>query len=101
MKTNLELQKDVQNELKWESILIDSEIQITADEGDVTLTGTVDSLLKKMAVVDAVKQIAGVKSVINKVDVKSGKLADITKSTFGNEENILSNTEDRIKVSGA
>jgi hypothetical protein len=101
MKSNLELQKDVQEELKWESSLINTEIGISVEEGIITLTGVVDSLSKKQAAADAVKQVSGVKIVINKIEVKDGELADITKSTFGNFENILSNTENSIKTSGA
>jgi len=93
--------KDVQEELKWESSLINTEIGISVEEGIITLTGVVDSLSKKQAAADAVKQVSGVKIVINKIEVKDGELADITKSTFGNFENILSNTENSIKTSGA
>jgi len=101
MKTNLELQKDVQEELKWEPSLIDAEIRISTEDGIVTLTGIVNSLSKKQTASDVVKQVAGTKTVINKIEVKTGELSDITKSTFGNFENILSNTENSIKTSGA
>jgi osmotically-inducible protein OsmY len=97
MKSNLELQKDIHDELKKNLSLINTEIDISVDEGVVTLTGIVDSLLKKQAAVDATEKVAEVKTVINKIEVKTGKLTlaetDMTKSTFGNFENILSNTE--------
>ncbi|MDP4209216.1 MAG: BON domain-containing protein [Bacteroidota bacterium] len=93
MKSNLELQKDVQEELKREPSLIDIEIEIGVEDGIVTITGVVDGLSKKQAATDAVKQVAGVNIVINKIEVKDGELSDITKSTFRNFENIFSNTE--------
>jgi osmotically-inducible protein OsmY len=43
MKNNEELQKDVQNAIKWEPLLHAAEIGVTAKEGVVSLTGVVDS----------------------------------------------------------
>lgn len=43
MKTNEELQKDVQDALKWEPLLKAAEIGVTAKDGVITLSGTVDS----------------------------------------------------------
>ena len=47
MKTNAELQKDVQDAIKWEPLLNAAEIGVTVKDGVVTLTGTVDSYAKK------------------------------------------------------
>ena len=41
MKTNEELQKDVQDAIKWEPLLNAAEIGVTAKDGIITLTGTV------------------------------------------------------------
>ena len=46
MKTNEELQKDVQNALKWESLLNAAEIGVSVKDGIVTLTGNVNSYSK-------------------------------------------------------
>ena len=47
MKSNEDLQRDVQNAIKWEPLLHAAEIGVTAIDGVVTLTGTVDSYAKK------------------------------------------------------
>src|SRR5450432_1091034 len=70
MKTNAELQKDVQDAIKWEPLLNAAEIGVTAKDGVVTLTGVVDSYLKKTEAEDATKNVAGVKAVVEKIEVK-------------------------------
>ncbi len=70
MKTNEDLQKDVQEAIKWEPLLNAAEIGVIAKEGVVTLTGSVDSYAKKMEAEAAAKSVAGVKAVVEKIDVK-------------------------------
>ncbi len=43
MKTNQDLQKDVKDALKWEPLLNAAEIGVTAKDGVITLTGSVES----------------------------------------------------------
>jgi osmotically-inducible protein OsmY len=70
MKTNEDLQKDVQEAIKWEPLLNAAEIGVIAKEGVVTLTGTVNSYAKKMEAEAAAKSVAGVKAVVEKIEVK-------------------------------
>jgi osmotically-inducible protein OsmY len=70
MKTNEELQKDVQNAIKWEPLLNAAEIGVTAKDGVVSLTGVVDSYAKKLEAEDAAKNVAGVKAVVEKIEIK-------------------------------
>jgi osmotically-inducible protein OsmY len=70
MKTNEVLQQDVQEAIKWEPLLNAAEIGVIAKEGVVTLTGTVNSYAKKMEAEAAAKSIAGVKAVVEKIEVK-------------------------------
>jgi len=70
MKTNAELQKDVQDAIKWEPLLNAAEIGVTVKDGVVTLTGTVDSYSKKTEAEDAAKNVAGVKAVVEKIEIK-------------------------------
>ncbi len=76
MKNNSELQKDVQDAIKWEPLLHAAEIGVTVKNGVVTLTGVVDSYTKKTEAEDAAKNVAGVKAVVEKIEVKFG-------STYG------------------
>ena len=70
MKTNADLQKDVQDAIKWEPLLNAAEIGVTAKDGVITLTGVVDSYSKKIEAEDAAKNVAGVKAVVEKIEIK-------------------------------
>jgi len=70
MKNNEELQKDVQNAIKWEPLLHAAEIGVTAKDGVVSLTGVVDSYAKKLEAEHATKKVIGVKAVVEKIEVK-------------------------------
>ena len=49
MKTDIQIQKDVMEELKWDPSLNAAEIGVTVKNGIVTLSGQVNSYAKKMA----------------------------------------------------
>ena len=70
MKNNSELQKDVQDAIQWEPLLHAAEIGVTVKDGVVTLTGTVDNYAKKSEAEDATKNVAGVKAVVEKIEVR-------------------------------
>ncbi|MBF4494253.1 BON domain-containing protein [Flavobacterium sp. JLP] len=70
MKTNEELQRDVQNAIKWEPQLHAAEIGVTAKDGIVTLMGTVDAYYKKTEAENAAKNVDGVKAVVEEIEVK-------------------------------
>jgi osmotically-inducible protein OsmY len=70
MRSNEEIQKDVQDAIKWEPLLNAAEIGVIVKDGVVTLTGTVDNYFKKIEVEDAAKNVAGVKAVVEKIEVK-------------------------------
>lgn len=70
MKSNAQLQKDVQDAIKWEPLLKAAEIGVTAKEGIVTLTGTVDSFSKKREAEDAAKRVVGVRAVAEEIKIQ-------------------------------
>ncbi|MBC6110971.1 BON domain-containing protein [Pedobacter fastidiosus] len=72
MKSNESLQKDVQEAIKWEPLLNAAEIGVTVKDGVVTLTGTVDSYVKKTEAEDAAKKVSGVAAVVENIEVKFG-----------------------------
>ena len=72
MKSNEVLQRDVQDAIKWEPLLNAAKIGVTAKDGIVTLTGIVDSFAKKTEAEDAAKKVAGVKVVVEKIEIKFG-----------------------------
>jgi osmotically-inducible protein OsmY len=70
MKSNSELQRDVQNAIKWEPLLHSAEIGVTAKDGVVSLTGDVDNYAKKMEAENAAKKVIGVKALVENIEVK-------------------------------
>ncbi len=81
MKTNSDLQKDVQDAIRWEPLLNAAEIGVTAKDGVITLSGTVDSYWKKSEAEEAAKNVAGVKAVVEKIEIKFGN------SSFKKDDN--------------
>ncbi|MFN6379557.1 MAG: BON domain-containing protein [Flavobacteriales bacterium] len=70
MKSNQELQRDVQNAIRWEPLLHAAEIGVTVSDGVVSLTGIVDSYVKKMEAENAAKRVVGVKAIAEEIEVK-------------------------------
>jgi len=70
IRTDQELQKDVLAELKWDAQIQPNEIGVSVKDGVVTLTGWVDSYLKKWSAEDAAHKVAGVKAVANDIEIK-------------------------------
>ncbi len=85
MKTNENLQKDVQNAIKWEPLLNAAEIGVTAKDGVITLTGTVDSYAKKIEAEHAAKNVAGVTVVVEKIDIVYGTSSLTTDNEIAKE----------------
>ena len=85
MKTNQDLQKDVQDAIKWEPLLNAAEIGVTAKDGVITLTGTVDSYAKKLEAEDAAKNVAGVKAVAEEIVIKYGDYGKKSDTEIANE----------------
>lgn len=74
MKTDLEIQRDVMEELLWSPLLKASEIGVAVKNGVVTLSGTVDSYAKKLEAESAAKKVAGVMAVAENIEVKISQL---------------------------
>ena len=70
MKSNAELQQDVQNAIKWQPLLNAAEIGVTAKDGVVSLTGVVDTYAKKIEAENAAKIVAGVSALVEKIEIK-------------------------------
>ena len=103
MKSNADLQKDVQDAIKWEPFLHAAEIGVTAKDGVVSLTGVVDSYTKKMEAEDAAKKVIGVKAVVEKIEVKFPNSWSKTNAEIANEvlaalKSNLSVPEEKVTV---
>jgi len=69
-RTDEEIQKDVLQELKWDATVQPNEVGVSVKDGVVTLSGWVDSYLKKWAAEEAAHRVPGVKAVANDIEVK-------------------------------
>jgi osmotically-inducible protein OsmY len=67
---DLELKKSVESELNWEPSINPAEIGVAAKDGIVTLTGRIPSYWEKVTAERAAMRVAGVKAVVNQLEVR-------------------------------
>lgn len=70
MKTDLQLQRDVAEELRWDPSINEKEIAIAAKDGVVSLRGTVGSYSEKFAAELAAERVNGVRAVAEELKVQ-------------------------------
>lgn len=70
MKSDISLQADVLEELKWEPSVNAAHIGVSVKDGVVTLTGHVPSYVEKFAAERVTKRVYGVKAVADELDVR-------------------------------
>ena len=69
-RTDVEIQQEVLDELKYDPRVQPNEIGVVVKDGVVTLTGWVDSYLKKWSAEEAAHRVRGVKAVANDIEVR-------------------------------
>jgi osmotically-inducible protein OsmY len=69
MKSDTQLQHDVQSELEWEPAIESSHIGVAVKDGIVTLSGTVGSLREKARTEEVTKRVEGVRAVADEITV--------------------------------
>lgn len=69
-RTDTQIQQDVIAQLKWDPRLAPNEIGVIVKDGVVTLTGSVNSYMKRWAAEEAAHRVRGVKAVANDVEVR-------------------------------
>ena len=77
-RTDEEIQRDILEELKWDTRVRPNEIGVAVKDGVVTLTGWVDSYLTKTAAEEAAHRVRGVKAVVNDIEVRLPSSAERT-----------------------
>lgn len=70
MKTNMQLQRDVLDELQFEPTVDPTEIAIASNDGIVTLAGKVKSYAEKWSAVRAAQRVGGVRVVVDEIKVE-------------------------------
>lgn len=104
MKSDIEIQKDVIDQLKWEPFLNAAQIGVSVKNGIVTLSGQVDAYSKKVQAEKAAKKVSGVKAIAE--DIQVGLSPVYKKSDTEVAESVVNALkwhtmipEDKIKVS--
>ena len=69
MKTDSQLQHDIFVELEHEPIVDSAKINVSVEDGIVTLKGTAESFPGKKAAERAALRVVGVRAVANEIDV--------------------------------
>jgi osmotically-inducible protein OsmY len=70
MKTDIQLQRDVLDELRWQPSTQRAEIGVAARDGVVTLSGYVDSYAQKFEAERAAELVSGVHAIADELDVR-------------------------------
>jgi len=101
--TDKDIQQAVLRELEWEPQVKSTEIGVAVKEGIITLTGYVDSYTKRYNAERAAKRVAGVKAVVNDLEVHLPTSSertdeDIARAAVRALESHISVPRDRIKV---
>ena len=73
-----DLEKDIRNRLIWDDRIDDTQIEIIAKNGKVTLRGCVTNYPEKILAEIETQMIPGVKSVVNEIEVKFPDSTGIT-----------------------
>ena len=77
-RIDVDIQRDVLNELTFEPRVQPNEIGVAVKDGVVTLTGSVDSYAKKWAAEEAAHRVRGVLAVANEIEVRLPTAAERT-----------------------
>lgn len=70
MKSDLQLQRDVAEELRWDPSVNEKEIAVAVKDGVVTLRGAVDSYAQKYAAERAAEHVSGVRALAEELSVR-------------------------------
>ena len=68
--TNTELQREVEQELKWDPAVTPASIGVTAKDHEVTLSGTVQRYSERLAAIHAAKRVKGVHAIADDIVVE-------------------------------
>jgi osmotically-inducible protein OsmY len=101
--TDWEIRKNVEQELNFEPSINAAEIGVAVNDGIVTLSGRVDSYWEKIAAEEAAARVAGVKAVVNELEIRlpiSSERTDedIARAAVNRLEWTITVPKDRIKV---
>jgi osmotically-inducible protein OsmY len=103
MKTDEDLKRDVEAELKWSPDINEIDIAVKVNGGAVALSGFVHTYFEKYRAEDAVKRVAGVIGVANDIAVRAAaddgvQDPEITRAAVAALKSELPISADNLKV---
>jgi osmotically-inducible protein OsmY len=78
MKSDMQLQSDVLDELKWDPAVNAAQIRVEVKDGLVTLAGCVECFAEKWAAEYAAKRVSGVKALAVEIRVEPTRFRELT-----------------------
>jgi osmotically-inducible protein OsmY len=70
MRSDSDIRRDVEDELRWDPDIDDTDIAVSVNNGIVTLTGFIRSYVQKYQAETAAKRVAGAVGVVNDIEVR-------------------------------
>jgi len=70
MNNDFQIKQDVLDELDWDPEVEASRVGVEVTDGAVTLVGAVETYRQKQAAIDAAKRVAGVRSLVNRLEIE-------------------------------
>ena len=103
MRTDNDIKRDVESELKWDPDIDSSDIGVAVKSGVVTLSGFVRSYSQKYEAEKAAKRVKGVLGIANDIEVRLPALnersdPEIARAATEAIENELPYSHEKIKV---
>jgi osmotically-inducible protein OsmY len=103
MRSNSDIKRDVEMELKWDPDISEADIAVAVKDGVVTLTGFVRSYAQKWQAERDAKRVAGVVALANDIEVRLPAIdqrpdPEIAREAVSALKTQLPYSADRIKV---
>jgi osmotically-inducible protein OsmY len=103
MKSDADIKRDVEAELKWDPQIDETDIALKVNGGAVTLSGYARNYLERHQAEQTAKRVAGVAAVANDIQVRLSHIAKTTDPEIAREaiaalKSELPLTWDKIKV---
>ena len=103
MRTDAEIKRDVETELRWNPAIDATDIAVAVKDGVVTLTGFVKSYSQKWEAEEAAKSVAAVAAVANDIEVRLPNMdkrpdPEIARDAVNAIKTQLPTTADHIRV---
>jgi osmotically-inducible protein OsmY len=85
MKSDADIKRDVEAELKWDPQIDETDIAVKVNGGAVTLSGYARNYFEKHQAEQTAKRVAGVSAVADDIQVRLGRIANTTDPEIARE----------------